>query len=225
MSKSEVTTKEMPNTFITDLMQHLNRRVIGQEEAKKALVGTLYQYLKHNVRQPLLMVGGTGCGKTYLINTAIKWIAETMPTVHFASRNVSRLTPAGWEGEDFEDVLCVFKTLEPGHSYIVHMDEIDKLMVPRHNSDGEDFNAAACGQVMNAISGEDQRMAGIDWSRILVVATGAFEKPFGLNLVMCQSIRKQKVLKTGGEAPYGITVFAQEHKEKISGTGLKKHST
>lgn len=165
----------IPNTFVQDMMRYLNRRVIGQEEAKMVLIGTLYQYLKYGDRSPLLLIGGTGCGKTHLIRTAMSWIEAKMPTVHFASRNVSRLTASGWSGEDFDSELCIFPTMRPGHHYIIHMDEIDKLMQPLHNAQGDDHNAATCGQLMNAISGEDQRLAGMDWSRVLVIATGAFE--------------------------------------------------
>ena len=163
------------NTFIPDLMRHLNKRVIGQEEAKKTLVGSLYKYLKYGIRQPLLLIGGTGSGKTHLVTTAMTWIRSRCADVHFASRNVSRITAAGWSGDDFNEVLRIFPAMVAGHRFVAHLDEIDKVMRPMHDSRGEDLNSSTCAQLMNAISGEDRQLAGVDWSQVLVICTGAFE--------------------------------------------------
>ena len=194
----KATKPEVSSTFIPDLMRHLNKKVISQSAAKKAIIGTLYKYLKHDVRQPLLLIGGTGCGKTHLIRTAMKWVENNMPDVHFISRNVSRITPSGWSGDNFDEVLRT--TMVPGHRYIIHLDEIDKLMQPQHDSNGEDLNASTCAQLMNAISGEDHQLAGIDWSQVLVICTGAFE--------WLEEERKRAAIE--GKAPVGFGTEARQ---------------
>lgn len=163
--------------FTRNLMSYLDARIIGQDSAKKAVTGALLQYFRYGIRQPLLLIGGTGCGKTHLLNTAMTWARENVPRVHFKSVNVSRLTADGWSGLDFEDAFGEeeFQRMEKEAYYVMHWDEIDKLMKPAHNTHNEDHNALTCGQLMNALSGEDRKLATVDWSRVLVVCTGAFE--------------------------------------------------
>ena len=97
--------------------------------------------------------------------------------MHFASRNTSYLTPEGWHGEDFSETVshCFGDYQAPNDFYVLHLDEVDKIMMPSHNSAGEDVNAQTCSQIMNALSGEDCRLGGVDWSRVLCICTGAFE--------------------------------------------------
>ena len=163
--------------FVQELMGYLNERVIGQDEAKKAITGALLQYFRHDVRQPLLLIGGTGCGKSYLVNTAMRWVQENVPNVHFVSKNVSYLTAEGWSGDNYGVTLGDedFQNMQRDHFYIMHWDEMDKIMKPAHSRSGEDVNAQICSQIMNALSGEDRKLADVDWSRVLVICSGAFE--------------------------------------------------
>ena len=163
--------------FVQELMGYLNERVIGQDEAKKAITGALLQYFRHDVRQPLLLIGGTGCGKSYLVNTAMRWVLENVPNVHFVSKNVSYLTAEGWSGDNYGVTLGDedFQNMQRDHFYIMHWDEMDKIMKPAHSRSGEDVNAQICSQIMNALSGEDRKLADVDWSRVLVICSGAFE--------------------------------------------------
>lgn len=168
---------EVSMAFARELMSYLNARVVGQNTAKKAITGALLQYFRHNIRQPLLLIGGTGCGKTHLIKTAMDWARENVPHVHFTCKNVSYLTAEGWSGSNFETTLGDedFKDMVQDHYYVMHWDEIDKIMKPAHSSSGEDVNAQICSQIMNGLSGEDRKLADVDWSRVLVICSGAFE--------------------------------------------------
>jgi len=163
--------------FVQELMGYLSERVIGQDEAKKAITGALLQYFRYDIRSPLLLIGGTGCGKTHLINTAMDWARENVPHVHFVSKNVSYLTAEGWSGDNYAVTLGDedFQNMQRNHYYVMHWDEMDKIMKPAHSRSGEDVNAQICSQIMNALSGEDKMLAYIDWSRVLVICTGAFE--------------------------------------------------
>ncbi|MCL2787229.1 MAG: ATP-dependent Clp protease ATP-binding subunit ClpX [Micrococcales bacterium] len=75
----------------------------------------------------ILMIGPTGCGKTYLAQTLAK-----MLNVPFAIADATALTEAGYVGEDVENILLKLiqaadhdvKRAEMG---IVYIDEIDKI--------------------------------------------------------------------------------------------------
>ena len=75
----------------------------------------------------ILMIGPTGCGKTYLAQTLAK-----MLNVPFAIADATALTEAGYVGEDVENILLKLiqsadhdvKRAETG---IIYIDEIDKI--------------------------------------------------------------------------------------------------
>src|SRR3990167_9429600 len=75
----------------------------------------------------ILLVGPTGCGKTYLAQTLAKFL-----NVPFAVADATTLTEAGYVGEDVENILL---RLYQGSDYdvkkaergIIYIDEIDKI--------------------------------------------------------------------------------------------------
>ncbi len=75
----------------------------------------------------ILMLGPTGCGKTYLAQTLAK-----MLNVPFAIADATALTEAGYVGEDVENILLKLiqaadydvKRAETG---IIYIDEVDKI--------------------------------------------------------------------------------------------------
>ncbi len=119
-----------------DIHEFLDRYVVGQDAAKKALAVAVYNHYKR-VRAPasdvtvaksnVLLIGPTGCGKTYLAQTLAK-----MLNVPFAIADATALTEAGYVGEDVENILLKLiqaadydvKKAETG---IVYIDEVDKI--------------------------------------------------------------------------------------------------
>ncbi|MVA77630.1 ATP-dependent Clp protease ATP-binding subunit ClpX [Auraticoccus sp. F435] len=125
----------------------LNAYVIGQDSAKKALAVAVYNHYKRVQAQSttpprraagndegvelsksnILLIGPTGCGKTYLAQTLAK-----MLNVPFAMADATALTEAGYVGEDVENILLKLiqaadfdvKKAETG---IIYIDEIDKV--------------------------------------------------------------------------------------------------
>jgi ATP-dependent Clp protease ATP-binding subunit ClpX len=123
----------------------LDTYVIGQTGAKKALAVAVYNHYKRVQAQAanpsrrseddgvelsksnILLIGPTGCGKTYLAQTLAK-----MLNVPFAIADATALTEAGYVGEDVENILLKLiqaadfdvKKAETG---IIYIDEVDKI--------------------------------------------------------------------------------------------------
>ena len=95
-----------------EIKEKLDEYVIGQDEAKKSLAVAVYNHYKriNNIdaksddieiqKSNILMLGPTGCGKTYLAQTLAKIL-----NVPFASSDATALTEAGYVGEDVENIL------------------------------------------------------------------------------------------------------------------------
>ncbi|WP_040161323.1 ATP-dependent Clp protease ATP-binding subunit ClpX [Nigerium massiliense] len=129
-----------------EICEFLDSYVIGQATAKKALAVAVYNHYKRVQAQAaspsrrsaddelvelgksnILLIGPTGCGKTYLAQTLAR-----MLNVPFAMADATALTEAGYVGEDVENILLKLiqaadydvKKAETG---IIYIDEIDKV--------------------------------------------------------------------------------------------------
>ena len=101
--------KKLPKP--TEMKAVLDEYVVGQEAAKRALCVAVYNHYKRigspNANQDvelqksnILLVGPTGCGKTFLAQTLAKIL-----NVPFAIADATSLTEAGYVGEDVENIL------------------------------------------------------------------------------------------------------------------------
>src|SRR5699024_105935 len=132
----ECQLRELPNP--ADIYELLNEYVNGKDQAKRALGVAVYHHYKRVqdggksdsvelAKSNILMVGPTGCGKTYLAQTLAR-----MLNVPFAIADATALTEAGYVGEDVENILLKLlqaadydvKKAETG---IIYIDEIDKI--------------------------------------------------------------------------------------------------
>ena len=133
-----------------EIFDSLQEYVIGQENAKRALSVAVYNHYKrihgNQDRGPvaaltnedplddvevsksnIMLIGPTGCGKTYLAQSLAKKL-----NVPFAVADATSLTEAGYVGEDVENILLKLlqaadydvKKAETG---IIYIDEIDKI--------------------------------------------------------------------------------------------------
>lgn len=120
-----------------EIVKHLNKHIIGQEDAKKVLAVALYNHYKrienpiyNNVeleKSNILLLGPTGSGKTLLASS----LAKTM-NVPFAMADATALTEAGYVGEDVESILSRLLAaanydIELAQQGIIYIDEIDKI--------------------------------------------------------------------------------------------------
>ncbi len=134
---TEVSFEELPKP--KEIFSFLNEYIVGQEQAKKVLAVAVYNHYKRiqHGAQPggqvelaksnILLIGPTGCGKTFLAQTLAR-----MLNVPFAIADATALTEAGYVGEDVENILLKLiqaadfdvKRAETG---IIYIDEIDKV--------------------------------------------------------------------------------------------------
>lgn len=117
-----------------ELKQILDEYVVGQERAKKVLATAVYNHYKRvNMddccveKSNILLIGPTGCGKTYLIKSLSKILDLPLATADSTS-----LTEAGYIGDDVETILSKLYIAADGdvakaEKGIVFIDEIDKL--------------------------------------------------------------------------------------------------
>jgi ATP-dependent Clp protease ATP-binding subunit ClpX len=134
-------TKKQKTGFIPNpktICAALDQYVIGQDRAKKVLSVQVYNHYKRIsasksvgdvelTKSNVLLVGPTGCGKTYLAQTLAKIL-----DVPFAIADATSLTEAGYVGEDVENILlrliqAADFDISRAERGIIYIDEIDKI--------------------------------------------------------------------------------------------------
>lgn len=133
----------------------LDEYVIGQERAKKAISVAVYNHYKRVAtdmmdeieieKSNMLMLGPTGCGKTYLVKTLARLL-----DVPLAIADATSLTEAGYIGDDIESVISKLlaaadNDVEKAEHGIVFIDEIDKL-AKKKNTNQRDVSGEAVQQ-------------------------------------------------------------------------------
>jgi len=139
------------------LKESLDEYVIGQEHAKKVMSVAVYNHYKRVYsdiedgieieKSNMLMIGPTGAGKTYMVQTLAKIL-----DVPLAITDATSLTEAGYIGDDIESVVSKLlaaadNDVEKAEHGIIFIDEIDKI-AKKKNTNQRDVSGEAVQQGM-----------------------------------------------------------------------------
>lgn len=161
--EEEFSLKDIPAPHI--LKEMLDQYVIGQEKAKKVMSVAVYNHYKRVFAQTedeveieksnMLMIGPTGSGKTYLVQTLAKLL-----DVPLALTDATSLTEAGYIGDDIESVVSKLlaaadNDVERAEHGIIFIDEIDKI-AKKKNTNQRDVSGEAVQQgMLKLLEGSD----------------------------------------------------------------------
>lgn len=139
------------------IKEKLDEYVVGQEQAKKVMSVAVYNHYKRVMddkkdgieieKSNMLMIGPTGCGKTYLVRTLARLL-----DVPLAITDATSLTEAGYIGDDIESVVSKLlaaadNDVERAEKGIIFIDEIDKIAKKR-NTNQRDVSGESVQQGM-----------------------------------------------------------------------------
>ena len=193
------------------IKEELDKYVIGQEHAKKVISVAAYNHYKRVrtgtmddieiEKSNILLLGPTGCGKTYIVRTLARLL-----DVPLAIADATSLTEAGYIGDDIESVISKLlaaadNDVDRCETGIVFVDEIDKI-AKKKNFNSRDVSGESVQQgMLKLLEGAEVEvpvgagsknamvpMTTVNTRNILFICGGAFPD---LDSIIRERLRKQ----------------------------------
>ena len=201
------------------IKEELDRYVIGQDRAKKFISVAAYNHYKRVKtgtmdeieieKSNILLIGPTGCGKTYLVRT----LAELLD-VPLAISDATSLTEAGYIGDDIESVISKLlaaadNDIEKAEKGIVFIDEIDKIAKKRNTSSRDVSGESVQQGLLKLLEGAEIEvpvgasnknamvpLVSVNTRNILFICGGAFPN---LETIIRERLQKQTSMGFGAQ--------------------------
>lgn len=201
------------------IKERLDQYVIGQEYAKKVVSVAVYNHYKRVAtgtmdeieieKSNILLIGPTGCGKTYLVKTLAKLL-----DVPLAIADATSLTEAGYIGDDIESVVSKLlaaadNDVDKAEQGIIFIDEIDKI-ARKKNTTSRDVSGESVQQgMLKLLEGAEVEvpvgansknamvpLATVNTKNILFICGGAFPD---LEEIIKERLRRQSSIGFNAE--------------------------
>ena len=228
--------KEKLEQFLQDykpfkIKEYLDKKIIGQEEAKKTISVAFYNHILLLVKPELklkknnvLMIGPSGCGKTEIMRV----LSEISP-IPISIFDTSGMSQNGWKGDKkikdaVKELFIKTNDVQLSECGIIFLDEFDKMCRPAFTSSGENVSIHIQGEALAMIEGCDvsvslngdgifENTQLINTTKILFICAGAFQ---GIEDV----VKKQK----NKEASIGFNGKARDTSKEITAKDITKET-
>lgn len=187
-----------------ELYEYLNKKVIGQNNAKKRICLTVYEHLKASFKRNntdkhnILFLGPSGSGKTLIVNSISKKL-----NVPYVIADATSFSPTGFQGADTDTAIhdLFYKAdgdVDLAQRGVVFIDEIDKLASQNSGTRLESFNYSTQNTLLKLIEGKRVKIPSqflvdsissnyVDTNNVLFCFGGAFN---GLDKIIA---KKKKI--------------------------------
>lgn len=186
-NKKSKSIKVSPHEFY----EHLNKKIVGQDNAKKRISLAVYEHLKSlnnsqdSEKYNILFLGPSGSGKTLIVNSIAKKL-----NVPYVIADATSFSPTGFQGADADTTILDLYIKSDGdvdlaQKGVVFIDEIDKLSSHNSGTRLESFNYSTQSTLLKLIEGKRVKIPSsffsdsshssfIDTSKVLFCFGGAF---------------------------------------------------